>query len=397
MDRKESGFSLVEVMVAATVLIAISAATSKMLTGQFSANTAVQVIADLNQIVRSLNEVVRIPSGLVPSADLADATGTPLNPTLKACFQAGMDEDAATLCNQPTQSRIWLVNPANVAERLAGPGTGSSRVYLTTGGVRCSGSDTQCPVMRYPLESLASFQGNATGVIISYCLRVRSKAAQTIASVRPLITSPTQTLTAVDKDFPSCRAFYGSDAEVVEMPPVRPHSRQYIPVASPVAFQAVRSCKPTEVVVGIRSDGTPKCAVAPKQTPDANADGKCVPGSFVKSLSADGTPVCESPLQVLQNFSCPKGTVLQGFDSSSRPTCSAPISTSIVLTADQLTKFHPNCTQATQHIWAGAAFAPTSYCFAAVNRYCRDKGYTSGIASEWNAGNVMVNCFGHIQ
>jgi hypothetical protein len=399
----EKGFSLAETMISLTVASLIMAGVSNYFSQASKKMTQMQSIESVDSIHRRLREMAEKPTSLYRT--IADVR----NLTFKQCIEMGTGAVAGS-CNVQNLTPLYVLNPNSKTSLLAGPP--AQPVYYSPTGGPCAGTNDCSSIKNFPIEAIAGFTANNAGVTFYYCVRLRNgdqKVKFPFASVPGLKSFQDP------KYFPSCSAFYkGSDA--VNKPLLKPTHEEYDPVQMSISFQKFKPCPANEYVTGIGSDGAPICGVVTQSansklaeqatfayaaTTAKTADfastvrgGDCPAGSMVTGINPDTTPKCRA-VPKANSFRCPGSSTVKGYDASGAPICSAPQSTAFDTTTGVLQGLHNECEAGIRTGAVGNKMGSWSApCQSAANRYCKEKGFLSGVISEEQNGNFSVNCFG---
>lgn len=303
---RESGLSLVEVMLAMTILSLAGAATMRSMSDSFKSLQSLETISSLDEGVRNLRRTLNTTDELGLNATVRNT------PALQSCF-------AARNCNIRNQP-IDVVDSANRV--LAG-----SNVFYSLAGQVCTGSS--CEIDRFPVHAQSQVNALGASLAFSYCLSLRAEVSLSSPLGKRLVPFGTMARTASS----SCSAILGGGGARLPRLALRPldgsgvvgvSSSQALPdltCSDPRSLLSgvdssgravctpMSTCLPGEIFLGLNPDGTRNCR-ALTTCPD--------PRQAIAGLDAGGNPVCRDPAA---SRACGVGFLLAGFDADGTPRC----------------------------------------------------------------------------
>lgn len=140
----QSGFGLVEVLVAASIMMTVLYGLTQMMANQYKSVRANRSATEYNQLISriarysGMGSVVARSAGRRPTGGPPDATVPTENEAYRFCLYA---LPPATLCTANTNIGFWLIDPAGVP--VAGPAT--APVLYDLNGAICAVAGPRCP------------------------------------------------------------------------------------------------------------------------------------------------------------------------------------------------------------------------------------------------------------
>jgi|GEM_PF-5569252 len=302
-QKNNSGFSLVEVMIALTMLAIAGAAAARYMTDNQKSMKALATTSSLDRFELRLRELVQKPTLLLNTRNYP----TPASNAMQKCINAG------GTCNVG-HTDISLIDPLKPTSRVAG--TPALPVYVDLEGNTCDEAPAACPPNRFPLLSRGAFSGAPAGIKIYYCLMVRPDIADDAVKVAVKQSGVTSD---------SCATFSGVAAARF----VRPRTDQFKATTQPpISFGSFVDCSAQgKIVTGVNADGSPICGTATNAVNATNATNADVAQYAMAPAPATGKVFVQPGV-------CPSGTVMAGVRPNGQLECQSLGSRFDVLAVD---------------------------------------------------------------